>query len=346
LIGIIEINSNITPLRVGEWAPEKAPIANLANGLKCIPQHYLTYCHSLASIEALVLKIEFDVLYPVFVSRDDSSIYIQVAVIGNNNYETKSNDSTAKIVYGRKWRVEPNLASSEVIQTVFLALKKAREHEIREQFRLTALGKSTTPFNNHHDLPLLAYSQAALKNKSNEPATKTEIETELASIEYDHTTFTLDEVSQRPSGHWLVELSLNVSKKIKLSELNTPTKLILILKQLTLNLLLCQLMQELINLSDRQVDEKFTYDGFSRFSWNNNIRGIASISSETRQLHNSMALDSFSKQWRQNNYEIDLTRVPKLFSSPLGQKLKTLLEANSPLSGILPTQLTTGLPVQ
>jgi hypothetical protein len=51
-------------------------------------------------------------------------------------------------MYGRKWRVDHKLPTSEIVQTVFLTLKTARKHEIRERFRLSAFNKITTPFNN------------------------------------------------------------------------------------------------------------------------------------------------------------------------------------------------------
>lgn len=52
-----------------------------------------------------------------------------------NNQSGNTNTSTEqakKIVYGCRWMLEPTMPISEVVQTVLLAVKKAREHELRE----------------------------------------------------------------------------------------------------------------------------------------------------------------------------------------------------------------------
>ena len=41
-------------LRLGEDVMQDAPTIQLNNGQHCIPQHYLTYQHTLASVEALL----------------------------------------------------------------------------------------------------------------------------------------------------------------------------------------------------------------------------------------------------------------------------------------------------
>ncbi len=41
---------------------------------------------------------------------------------------------------GRKWRMSPHMTRSEVVQTAFLAVKTAEEHEMREKF--TYFGKA------------------------------------------------------------------------------------------------------------------------------------------------------------------------------------------------------------
>ena len=134
---------NIETLLEGEKALKNAPKTELADGRLCVPQHYLSYQHTLQSVEQLLLNIDFDPRYPIFVSQDgsgnSSSIYIQVGVVGADNSTTSNaENSQDKIVYGREWRIEPQLPTSEIIQTVFLALKKAREHEVRELFRAGA----------------------------------------------------------------------------------------------------------------------------------------------------------------------------------------------------------------
>ena len=44
-------------LLTGESAHNKAPKALLGNGKYCVPQHYLSYQHTIATVEELILKI-------------------------------------------------------------------------------------------------------------------------------------------------------------------------------------------------------------------------------------------------------------------------------------------------
>ncbi len=330
----------IEPLLNGEMALDNAPHAELYDGLRCIPQHYLSYSHTQASVEQLVLKLHYSDKYPIFVSQDESGLYIQIGVIGYDNYQPLSEQPNAKIVYGRKWRVEPQLPSSEIIQTVFLAIKKAREHEIRELFRFIDENRSTTPFNNHHDIPLLVRSKSFLQptptSNQNESASPIELDFLLHKINYDQAQFSIHTIEQRSTGIWFIELNMTPADSTQLQELTETRFISFTLNKLDTNEFLYALMQALVQLSDRHVDEHFTYDHVARFSWKNRIEGIAHLSSVTRQLHHNENLEEFSKHWKQNNYETDQTRVPKLSESKLTERLKHILEIHSPLEGLLP----------
>jgi hypothetical protein len=335
----------IETLLAGEKALDNAPKAELTDGRFCIPQHYLSYQHSLQSVEQLLLDIDFDPRYPIFVSQDDASLYVQVGIIGVDNY--KSNDSgQEKVVYGRKWRVEPQLPSSEIIQTVFLAIKKAREHEIRELFRFNHQNKKTTPFNNHHDLPLLTNSKDRLQPDSNhmplqaQTSFSFEIEHVLKNICYDGLQFELLSFMLRPTGEYLIELCLSPDANKQSSELLVELKetkyVSLLVSELNINYFLHQLMQQLIQLSDRYIDENFYYRGFNRFSWKNDVKAIAQLSTEVRQLHKSEDAEGFNQHWQQSNYETDRSRIPVMSSGPLWHKLKNQLKPFSPAENTLP----------
>lgn len=332
---------NIETLLNGEKAPDNAPKAELADGRFCIPQHYLSYQHSLQSVEQLLLDIEFDPRYPIFASQDDSGLYIQVGIIGIDNYKTDNNEQE-KIVYGRKWRVEPQLPTSEIIQTVFLALKKAREHEIRELFRLEYQNKKTTPFNNHHDLPLLTNSRNRLQQKKNSSASPiaaffiADIEEVLSSVHYDGAQFELFSFMVRPTGEFLIELSILQDSNECSNDGDNTQFISFFINKLDINIFLNQLMQQLIHLSDRYIDESFYYRGFNRFSWENDVKAIAQLSSEVRQLHKSDGAEIFNLHWKQNNYETDRSRIPVVSTGPLWLKLKSQLEHFSPIESTLP----------
>jgi len=339
----------LEPLLPGEKAVKNAPKAELADGRHCIPQHYLSYQHSLASVEALVLDIEFDPRYPIFASQDSGGIYIQVGVIGYDNYQATALQNKAKLVYGRKWRVEPKLPTSEIIQTIFLALKKAREHEVRELFRLQLQDMITTPFNGHHDLPLLTTCrdqlQAPLSPKSVEPGIDVDLlnkqralEAVLHTISYAGASFEVSNLLQIPSGYWLVELALQVGKgtSVALAELSEKSRLHFVVEQVDSTEVLQQLMQQLIQLSDRFVDEYFYYRGFNRFSWKHNVEAIAQLSCDVRQLHKQTQAQKFTEYWQKSNYETDLSRIPTLEPGPLWLKIKAQLAEFSPVESTLP----------
>lgn len=338
---------NIETLLDGELAIEGAPKTALDDGRFCIPQHYLSYQHTLQSVEQLLLDIDFDPRYPVFVSQDNSSdkssgIYIQVGVVGTDNYKNSNTENSQdKIVYGRKWRIEPQLPTSEIIQTVFLALKKAREHEVRELFRLNYQGKITTPFNNHHDLPLLANSRNRLQTNKVDQTVQTLkarkiIEDALDVISYAEIKFELIDLLLRPTGEYLVDLKVKNNNDRVLDELANIEFISFFISKLDVNYFFHQLMQQLILLSDRHVDETFTYRGFNRFSWNNNIEAIAQLSCEVRQLHKSADAQSFTQNWQLNNYETDRSRIPVVSSGPLWSKLESQLNSFSPNQSTMP----------
>lgn len=59
-------------------------------------------------------------------------MYVQIGLIGRENYERGPAVRRRKLVYGRKWRLDADTPSSEILQTMYLAIQKAREHEVRE----------------------------------------------------------------------------------------------------------------------------------------------------------------------------------------------------------------------
>jgi len=338
----------------GEYAVENAPQARLEDGRFCVPQHYLKYQHTLASVEELILKLDYCDRYPIFVSEDNQGIYLQIGIIGLDNYADNSygmsidvednqlqanepavKDETMKIVYGRKWRVEPKLPSSEIVQTAFLALKKAREHEVRELFRLTAFNKVTTPFNSHHDMAMLTNSCAQLQ-KQEQSKSCSQLQAELDNVCYDDSTFRIAHIENRHEKYWLLEVEVLSGETTQLPEMQQQPLLVLILSKLTFNELCYQLIAELVRLSDRHVDEQFTFLQVARFSQDNDIKAIAKISADTRKLHKSLEESDFEKHWRHENYQVDLTRVPHLNESVFSERIKGLVNTFSGIEGMLP----------
>ncbi|PKF62659.1 hypothetical protein CW745_04345 [Psychromonas sp. psych-6C06] len=313
------------PLRLGEKVMPKAPLVQLNNGQYCIPQHYLTYHHTLDSVESLICDIEYDPRYVVFVANSGEDIYLQVGVVGHDNYHKGADLNKLKLLFGRKWRVEPELSTSEVIQTVFLAIKKSREHEVRELFKLSMNDSITTPFNTHIDLPLMA---EYYKEKQNLPDTALQVDEAehvkrvLKAIDYDNCQLFLHCLEQRANGLWLVDIDVIQSEQSSLDEL-AGVRLYLQVSDLSVNALSRALMDEFIRLSDAHVDKHFSYRGFHRFDPAIDIVDIADLSQQTRK-HELSA--HFSDEFKKSNYEVDQRRIPPVKQGALAEKHSAILK--------------------
>ncbi len=323
MTNFITLNAASDGFHPGERPIENAPQIELKNGRRCIPQHFLTYQHNRASVEEILSHIEYDDRYLLFVSEDGTVPYIQVGIVGFDNYKAKSQQSGQKIVFGRRWRVEPNLPTSEIIQTSFLAIKKAREHEIRELFKLTCKGFSATPFNSHHDLPLLTRNKDLLEGSEIHFST---VEACIESVRFDGTPFKLINIEQRRDDQWLVDIS------------HDKYIMTLILPSLDENTLLYALMDDLIATSDRHVDEAFTYKGFHRFSRKNNVAALAELSANVRAKFSEQncANTHFDQNLAQEKYDTDSSRVPQLTHSHYSDILRQRLAALDITAGFMP----------
>ena len=76
---------------------------------------------------------------------------------------------------------------------------------MRELFRLLYKGKITTPFNIHHDLPLLANSRDRLQGNKL-CYSQESLEVCLQPVYYDGAQFKISNVEKRPCGQYLIEL--------------------------------------------------------------------------------------------------------------------------------------------
>lgn len=323
-------NNIIEPKLVdGETPIKNAPVIDLSNGEQCIPQHYLKYAHSRKTVESIICDVDYNDQYPIFVCEDATGIYLQIGIIGNDNYGTKNHRTQPKIVYGRKWRVEPQLPTSEIIQTAFLALKCAREHEVRELLQFHHAGGSSTPFNTHHDLPLICQNADLVCHDSHADDVF-----DLENVRYDHAKLSLAEINQIAADKWLVKVALQPSEKTNLPEIYTR-QLHMLIERLDMNEIYYALMAELLALSNRHIDENFKYKNAVRFSRNNSIIAVANLSTITRKKPQDVA-DDFDEGFTELNYETDKTRVPTLYTGKLAQKINAKLEQFDFLTGILP----------
>ena len=309
-------------LEPGETAIALAPVLRIAGDELCIPQHFLCYAHSRETVEAIIAKIDYDPRYPIFVSGDDSGLFIQIGIVGPDNYKS----SADKLVYGRKWRVEPNLPTSEIIQTVFLALKKAREHELRETFVLLHEGRKTTPFNGHQDLPHMARHAACYIGQSPEISPQQIIE----RVIYDGATFEISDLINMPSGQAVLTLR---PKQMSRGDFATlcQSGLTFLSEGLSPSDILRGLFEACLKTSDAHVETHFRFDGFARFSRDVNIFQIAKLSVKQRQCPTTYLPQKQAKEFigslANENYETDATRIPTLSDTVHNRGLQAQLYA-------------------
>lgn len=281
-------------------------------------------------------EINYDPSYLLFVDEDHGGLFIQVGIIGLDNYIDKQSQGCKKIVYGRRWRVEPQLPSSEIIQTAYLALCKAREHEVRELVKFDEAGKVTTPFSCHHDLPLMAMSSATNADDNKGSINGAQLKATIAKLTYDKAKFELANLLPLTGGQYLLSLKPIEIEKSSLPELHSITCLNIVMDDLTENAFLFSFMDALLHLSQRDVEERFSFKGFARFSRENSVTKISKLSAQTRHKGLTEGNIDFANMFKQNNYETDETRVPKLRDSALGRKLVQQMNQFEIGGGILP----------
>lgn len=96
----------------------------------------------LVAFPGLAFVVTFDEIHGI-----DGPAYLQVECV-----EGACNVTGAPMVWkGRKWRLSPYMTDGEVVQTAFLAVMAANEHETREKFTY----KGVSVFDPHYDIEKL-----------------------------------------------------------------------------------------------------------------------------------------------------------------------------------------------
>ena len=288
-----------------------APLVQLANKNWIVPQHFLRYKHTLASVNEVLNDISFSNHFSVLAAEKNSDVYLQVAVLSPDNY--RADNKAKKLLFGRRWPVEQNLPTSELIQTAFLALKVAREHEVRELFQLQHQGATSTPFNNHHDLPVMAQNPELVKSTSFKNISLNELIDRLVFADNQielincQAIITCEQV-------YTVKLHCD---SCQLSEFNNKT-LSFLAPDTTTNSFLHCFIAALVAISNDYVSEHFKYQGFARFSKHVQAEQIGELSVSMRSP-SSVSLCSMGKQEaNQLNFEIDSGRAPQGCGQAIG----------------------------
>lgn len=327
-----EPNSSFRP---GESPIEYAVSIGFDDGSRHIPQHFLVFHHTRETVEEIVCDIAYSDRYLLFVSEDQGSIYIQIGIIGVENYPSIDGQNGPKIVYGRCWRVEPNLPTSEIIQTALLAIKKAKEHELRELFRLRRGTALTTPLNGHLDTPLLVQRAETLRANTTDEQSIEALQRFLDNVRFNEATIGIKNIHPHNSELWIVDVTIGTQATDDFPEIGNKTYTIL-LDRLTSNEIYFQLLDMLVHLSNCHVDEGFTYQRFKRFSRGNSVEAIADISTKIRKLPKNAEMSGLARNLVVQNLETDATRVPNVYKGLLRKKLRSSLEKFPNLSGLKP----------
>ncbi|MFC3093942.1 hypothetical protein DRW07_10705 [Alteromonas sediminis] len=321
-------------LNDGEWPIQHAPLIPLEEGGYCIPQHYLRYTHSKSTIEKIVAECSFDDHFLFFVGEDAGSLYLQVGIVGYDTYKREAKLGNKKIVYGRKWRVDLHTSTSEVIQTLFLAVKKAREHEVRELLKLQFREKWSAPFSTHQDLPLIAKYADHLYHSCT-PLSINGFRRQAAelfkNLIYDEAALSLINIEQRNNGQVLVDVKLEHNDNSTLV-LHGQQEFTLLLPATCTNALLHALMENLVAASNAYVAERFRFRGVNRFSHSISVTQLASLSIQTRAHQN---IPGLKQNLKKLNAEVDQLRVPQVTGQQVHSVVEKLTELGQ-LDGFYP----------
>ncbi|MFT6098469.1 MAG: hypothetical protein ACJAYF_001011 [Arenicella sp.] len=321
----------------GETPLAFSPTIRLADGGEAVPQQYLDVDRKLDNLSNVIAHISVPCGYQLFAGQNGSCLYLVVAVIGKENYPTCGESASKdKVVYSRRWLIEPTTPTSEIVQTALLAMKKAREHEVRELFTvridqsLDQSSRVATPFNCHLDLPLMAGDGSTLGS-----ASAVDVDKQLRGLKFAGYTF---EVQQRIKlGHKrLFELNV-VGKSSHFLEL-AGSSISVICQHQDQRDFVHQLINALIARSDRFVDELFSFKGFRRFSHTLDPIKLAKFSYKTRNIKVEDA--RFDKNFENMSYKVDASKAPFYNDGELGRQQRQLISSFSDLGGYLPIEKT------
>lgn len=326
-------------LNAGERIMALSPEITLSNGLQCTPQHFLEFEQTIESVSKTVLQCNYAANFPIFAYEEHNMLFIQVGIIGRDNYQTSKQTAKTKIVYGRRWLIERFSPTSEIIQTIMLAIQKAKEHELRELIKVKH-NAITTPFNCHLDIPMLAellkHKQMQATTKLDEKVFRSRCEQLLNVLTLDGHSFSLQNIVLNEEVAFItVELPSSAYFK---GMLQTPVRFTLEITTLTEEAILYRLVERLINMSNKEVIDNFAYKDQAVFNESFSIEARSNLLYETRNAQH-LNKKSFNEVFTQSNYQTDQSRVPRCAQPSLINKLKHQLALFDINEGIYPSWL-------
>lgn len=325
------IRPELTSLNSAETPMPFAPSVELPNGEMWIPQHYLQYEQTVQTVSEILNDIEQLDHYLLFCGDDGSGLYLQAGSIGPDSYK---DPVKRRIVYGRKWRIERYTPTSEVIQTAFLALKKAAEHELRElvTVRDVSSGRNATPFSTHVDLPLMArFPELFVDNHVSSGETPDDW---LQEVRFDGRAIRTKDWITRANGNAVVDLELVAPVRSTCRSNLGDLSFTVVLDKVSKTSLVHGVMNALIAYSDRRIDEMFRFRGFARFSQAVSPFLIGSLSLIARQPGKGGG--QFRAIRAKLSGEVDSRRPPSFGVGDLAIRNKRAIRLENALEGHLP----------
>ncbi|GGZ96195.1 hypothetical protein GCM10008090_00500 [Arenicella chitinivorans] len=330
----------------GEFSLPQAPHVTVFERIDAIPQQFFRVQRNLTQLENLVTQITVPFEFMLFVGKLSVGYYLQVGIIGEENYPTsvvsayasgQSDDNhQVKIVYGRRWLIEESTPSSEVLQTALLAVQKAREHELREKLSIifNTQEQQGTPFNSHQDAPLMRHVKRELQSRLSET-----ISDQVSRLRFDGHRFSVTRTTPVSPTQTAFELDFDIPAhgrpefSRRYPEFAHQT-LLVVCDPLQANQFLHRVVEAMLTQSQRYTCENTRFSGFPRFGSQINAVSLARFSYQTRRPAEVSAV--FHQHFKRMSQQVDGDKVPSINANELGAQQRAKLALSGVQQGHLP----------
>jgi hypothetical protein len=344
LSAVLPLRQSAAPASI---AMPYAPQVRLPDGSLATPQHYKLYQQNLNSVAELLSQISFDQHTLLFCDQDQQGMYLQTGLIGRENYEHGQRLRPHKLVYGRRWRIDSDMPDHEIVQTAFLAIKKAREHEVRELLTIhlphstRASAPLEQPSGHGTDANAGSFFTSATRDtphaesSANRCTARTPAKPALCATPCAFTTC-------RATSQWryVAGSAIGAAPLARHLEGDFPEfsdlQFSITVPGNAPHQLMYALMDALIQHSDRYVEQHFRVNGFARFSRDLDPQSIAALSLQSRPYARDMRDARFAAAFQQANFAVDAARAAPLGSGKLADINRRKLQQFPALSGHLP----------
>ena len=237
------------------------------------------------------------------------------------------------------------MPNPEIVQTVFLAVQKAKEHEVRELLLYKPSNRKSfaTPFSCHQDIDLLKRVSDTQSNRYQDSYVNDETSAIEAfkHLQFAGRPFLVKNVIPLPGKRLLVDAALDLTKARSepLPEEFTEAMFSVIVDTDVNNSLFYRLIEFCIAKSNQHIAETFYYKRFNRFSENLSPELVANVSLNSRPYTQQMKDLAFTQVFKTENAKVDGGRVPAMGVAPLKKVNLDKLQKESVLHGFLPSGL-------